>query len=168
MTQPSTNSRSTRVSQIIKAPREAVYRAIIEPDAVAAWLSPDKMSAHVEIFEPRKGGKFRMSLTYLDQKDRPRGKTSDDTDTSEGTFAELIPNQKIVWLTKFESDLPEMTGEMKITWSLTDVAQGTEVGVLFEDIPQGISLEDNELGSRQSLRKLAAFVENAANNPSSA
>jgi hypothetical protein len=42
---------------------------------------------------------------------------------------------------------------------LADADEGTEVTVFFEDIPQGIRLEDNELGSRQSLRKLAAFVE---------
>jgi hypothetical protein len=29
----------------------------------------------------------------------------------------------------------------------------------MEDIPKGIRLEDNELGSRQSLQKLAALVE---------
>jgi uncharacterized protein YndB with AHSA1/START domain len=153
------STRTTCVSQIIKAPREVAYRAFIEPDAVASWLSPDNMKAHVDSFEPRKGGKFRISLTYLDQKDRPPGKTSADTDTSEGTFVELIPNRKVVWLTKFESDQPDMAGEMKITWSLADADQGTEVTVLMENIPKGISLEDNELGSRQSLRKLAAFVE---------
>jgi uncharacterized protein YndB with AHSA1/START domain len=157
MTQPS--GRSTRVSQFIKAPREIVYQAFIEPDAVASWLAPDRMKGHVEIFEPHAGGKFRMSLTYLDQKDRPRGKTSEDTDTSEGTFVELIPNQKIVQVFEFESDQPDMAGKMKITWSLADADGGTRVTVHMEDIPKGIRLEDNELGSRQSLRKLAAFVE---------
>jgi uncharacterized protein YndB with AHSA1/START domain len=151
--------RSTQVSTIIKAPREQVYQAFLEPDAVAEWLSPDGMKGHVEIFEPRVGGKLRMSLTYLDQKDRPRGKTSEDVDTSEGTFVELIPNEKIVQVFEFESDQPEFAGEMRITWSLADANGGTEVTVLMEDIPKGIRLEDNELGSRQSLRKLAAFVE---------
>lgn len=117
------------------------------------------MRGHVEIFEPHVGGKFRMSLTYFDQKDRPRGKTSEDVDTSEGTFVELIPNEKIVQVFEFESDQPDMAGEMRITWSLADADGGTEVTVLMEDIPKGIRLEDNELGSRQSLRKLAAFVE---------
>src|SRR3982750_2635656 len=94
MINPST--RSTQVSQFIKAPRDVVYQAFIDPEAVASWLAPDKMEGHVEIFEPRVGGRFRMSLTYLDQKDRPRGKSSEDTDTSEGTFIELTPNEKIV------------------------------------------------------------------------
>ena len=151
--------RTTQASQLVKAPREAVYKAFIEPDAVAAWLAPDKMKAHVDILEPHAGGKLRMSLIYLNLNDRPRGKTSEDTDTSEGTFVELIPNEKIVQVFEFESDQSDMAGQMKVTWRLVDADGGTEVTVLFEDIPKGIHLEDNELGSKQSLRKLAAFVE---------
>jgi uncharacterized protein YndB with AHSA1/START domain len=165
MTPSSGTGRSTRVSQVVKAPRDAVYRAFIEPEAVATWLSPDNMKGHLEIFEPRPGGKFRMSLIYLGTKDRPHGKTSEDVDTSEGTFVEVIPNEKIVQLVQFESDQPEMAGEMTISWTLADVPGGTEVTVLMEGIPQGIRLEDNELGSQQSLRKLAAFVEHGSHEP---
>ncbi len=152
-------TRSTQASQLIKAPRETVYRAFIEPEAVASWLAPDNMKAHVDILEPHEGGRFRMSLTYLDQKNRPHGKTSEDTDTSEGKFIKLIPNEKIARVFEFESDQPDMAGQMRITWSLVDADGGTEFTVLMENIPKGIRLEDNELGSRQSLRKLAVLVE---------
>jgi uncharacterized protein YndB with AHSA1/START domain len=153
--------RTTRTSQLIHAPREAVYKAFVEADAIATWLAPDTMTGHVERFEPYAGGKFRMSLTYMNQRDAGLGKTSGDTDTFEGTFVELIPNEKIVWATAFESDDPNFTGEMRITWTLADADGGTHVTVFFEDIPQGVRLEDNELGSQQSLRKLAAYVEKA-------
>jgi uncharacterized protein YndB with AHSA1/START domain len=164
MTQPSSKGRSTRVSQIIKAPREVVYRAFLEPDAVASWLPPDGMRGHISTFDPHEGGKFRMSLTYLDRLDLPRGKTSEATDTIEGRFVELLPYEKIVWVTEFESQQPEFAGEMRITWSLAGADGGTEVTVLCEDIPRGIRLEDNEIGSRSSLQKLAAFIERGAND----
>jgi hypothetical protein len=48
---------------------------------------------------------------------------------------------------------------MTITWTLADTTQGTEVSVLCANIPRGVRLEDNEIGSRSTLRKLAAFVE---------
>ena len=159
MTQSSGTDRSTRASQIVKAPREKVYQAFLDPDALATWLAPDTMRGRVESFDPRAGGTFRMSLTYMNQADAPRGKTSDDTDSFEGTFVELIPNEKIVWVTEFDSPDPDFAGEMTITWMLTDAEGGTEVTVLFNDIPTGVRLEDNELGSQQSLRKLAAYVE---------
>jgi uncharacterized protein YndB with AHSA1/START domain len=154
-----TTGRSTRTSQFIRAPRQAVYRAFVQPEAVTAWLAPDTMRGRVETFEPRAGGAFRMSLTYLNPADARHGKTLAGTDTFEGKFVELVPNEKIVWAVTFESDQPEFAGEMRVIWTLADANGGTDVTVLFEDIPAGIRLEDNELGSRQSLRKLAAYVE---------
>jgi uncharacterized protein YndB with AHSA1/START domain len=164
MALPSNKGRSTRVSQVIKAPREVVYRAFLEPDAVASWLPPNGMRGHIHTFEPHAGGKFRMSLTYLDQLDSSRGKTSEDTDTFEGRFVELLPYERIVWAVEFESDQSDFTGEMKVTWQLADTDGGTEVTSLCEDIPKGIRLEDNERGSRSSLQKLAAFIERSSNN----
>ena len=158
MTRISGERRSTRVSQIIGAPRHSVYRAFLDPDALASWLQPDGMTGRIDLFEPRVGGRFRMSLTYVNPSDAQRGKTSEDTDTFEGRFAELLPNERIVWVVEFESDRPGFAGEMRVTWTLEDAHGGTEVTALCENIPEGISLADNELGSRLSLRKLAAFV----------
>src|SRR5690606_22222204 len=123
---------STRVSRVIKAPRKAVYGAFLDPDA---------MTGHIHTFEPREGGRFRMSLTYQNPEDSPGGrggKTSEDMDTFEGKFVELIPDEKIVWVTEFESQEPGFAGEMRITWSLADANGGTQVTVLCENIPQGI------------------------------
>jgi uncharacterized protein YndB with AHSA1/START domain len=153
--------RSTEVSQLIRAPRESVYQAFLDADAVSAWLAPDRMRGELHTFEPYEGGKIRLSLTYLDLSEAPggKGKSSDDTDISEGMFLEIYPNEKIVQIFEFESEDPSFAGEMKMTWTLKDRGDGTEVIVLCEDIPEGIRLEDNEIGSKQSLQKLAALVE---------
>jgi uncharacterized protein YndB with AHSA1/START domain len=167
MTQPSNKGRSTRVSKVIEAPREVIYRAFLEPDAVASWLPPEGMRGHIHAFEPYEGGKFQMSLMYVDRLETARGKTFEDTDTFKGRFVELLPDRKIVWAVEFQSDQPDFAGEMTITWSLEDahgVSGGSEVTALCEGIPKGISLEDNELGSRSSLQKLAAFIERRTND----
>jgi uncharacterized protein YndB with AHSA1/START domain len=150
---------STKVSRIIRAPREAIYRACLDPEALAAWRAPDGMTARVLAFDAREGGSYRMSLTYDDPSQGPGGKTSEDTDTFEGSFAELVPNEKIVELIRFEAPDPGFAGEMRMTTSLADAADGTEVTVLCEDIPPGINPEDNELGSRLALRNLAKLLE---------
>lgn len=159
MTESFTKGASTRVSRIIKAPRKAVYQAFLDRDAVASWLSPETMTGHVHTFDPRVGGKFRMSLKYQDPQHSPGGKTSEDTDTFQGRFVELVPDEKIVWVTEFESEAPAFAGEMRITFSLTDAGGGTEVVVLCEEIPEGVRPEDNQMGCRSSLQKLAAYLE---------
>lgn len=45
--------RVTRVSRVIDAPRHEVYAALIDSDAVAAWLPPEGMTGDVHAFEPR-------------------------------------------------------------------------------------------------------------------
>lgn len=159
MREPSAKRASTQVSKIIKAPRKTVYQACLNPDALASWRVPDNMRGHVHVFDAREGGTYRMSLTYQDPKHSPGGKTSEDTDTFQGRFVELVPYEKIVEVIEFESRDPRFAGEMKITTSFTDTDEGTEVTVLCQDIPAGVRPEDNEMGTKQSLHKLAALLE---------
>lgn len=153
------NGRSTRVSRVIKAPRQAVYRAWLDADSLASWLAPTGMKGQVHELDAREGGSYRMSLTY----DRPDhsapGKTSDDTDTFRARFVQLVPGERIVEAVVFDSNESAFAGEMRMTVMLEDAGDGTEVTVLFENIPSGISLEDNETGSRSTLEHLAAFLE---------
>jgi uncharacterized protein YndB with AHSA1/START domain len=150
---------STEVSRIIRAPRSRVYRAFLDPESVAAWLAPDQMQGHVHIFEPHEGGRFRISLQYQNLEDSQPGKTDADTDTYHGQFIKLVPDEMIVEVIEFESQEPDLQGEMTMTVRLANFSDGTNVSLLFENIPAGIRLEDHEAGSQQSLRKLAALVE---------
>lgn len=153
---------STEVSRVIDASPGDVYRAFLDPDAVAAWLPPSGMTGHVHHFDPREGGEFRISLTYRDSADSPGGtggKTTENTDTHRGRFVRQVPNERIEQVVEFESDDPGFAGEMRITVTLEDVDEGTEVAYRCEDIPNGIRPEDNEAGCRSSLQKLAALLE---------
>ena len=156
------NGATTSVSRVINAPRQRVYQSFLNGDAVASWLAPEGMRAIVHRFEPREGGEIRMSLTYLNVEESPDGKggkSTSDTDTFRGKFVELIPDEKVVWLTEFESPDPAFAGAMTLIWSFTDADGGTEVTVRCENIPSGVRPEDNEEGSRSTLEKLAAFLE---------
>jgi uncharacterized protein YndB with AHSA1/START domain len=151
---------STQVSRIIKAPRRAVCKAFLDPVALAAWRVPDNMTARVHVFDAHEGGTYRMSLTYKDPTQSPGGKTSEGTDTFQGRFVELVPDEKIVEAITFESDDAGFSGEMNMTTRLADADGGTEVTILCQGLPAGVRPEDNETGTRQSLRKLAALLEN--------
>ena len=147
------------VSLVIHAPREAVYAALLDPQQRVKWLAPDNMKGVVHSFDAREGGTYRMSLTYQDVEKSMGGKSTEDTDTFTGRFEELVPNEKVVEVIIFEADDPKFAGEMRMTWRLKDADGGTEIGVLTEDIPEGIKPEDNAEGSRMSLRNLAALLE---------
>jgi uncharacterized protein YndB with AHSA1/START domain len=148
---------TTSVIRHIQAPRSRVYRALLDADAVQQWMVPDQMTSHVHSFDAREGGSFRISLTY----DAPTtaGKTNRQTDSFHGRFLKLVPDTEVVQAVEFESDDPAMAGEMTITYSLAEADGGTDLAGVHENLPPGVAPEDNEMGWRTSLAKLAKLVE---------
>lgn len=95
---------------------------------------------------------------------RPReptaaGKTTAHTDTYHGRFTRLIPDEQVVEVDELETNDPSLRGEMTITITLSDAAGGTDLLAVHENLPPGVSAEDNELGWRMALEKLRAEVE---------
>lgn len=156
------SQKSTTVRQHVKAPREKVYRALVDADAITRWKVPGGMSCHIHEFDAREGGKFRISLTY-DEATR-LGKTSSHTDTYHGRFVKLLSNEKVVEVDGFETEDPALSGEMMVTITLTDVDGGTDVLAVHEGLPPGLVTADNEVGWREALAKLASLVENEPNS----
>jgi uncharacterized protein YndB with AHSA1/START domain len=148
---------TTEVHQLVRAPRGAVYRAILDPAAVARWMVPEGMTSVVHEWDVREGGALRVSLTY--EAPEGVGKSAAHTDTYHGRFLRLRPDEQVVQTMQFETDDPAMRGEMVVTFTLRDAPGGTEVAGLHEGVPSGVRPEDNELGWRMSLGKLAALVE---------
>jgi uncharacterized protein YndB with AHSA1/START domain len=148
---------STRVSHHINAPRDAVYRALLDPRAVATWRVPTGMTSHVHEFDAREGGSFRVSLTYDAQ--AGAGKTTAHTDTYHGSFKKLLPNKQVVEVVEFATADPELRGEMTITTTLVDSDGGTDLLLEYEGLPRGVPIADNETGTRMALARLAALVE---------
>jgi uncharacterized protein YndB with AHSA1/START domain len=148
---------STRITSHLNAPRAKVYRALVDGDAVARWMVPDGMTSQVHAFEGRPGGTFRISLTYEDP--NAAGKSGAHTDTFHGRFVELIPDERVVQVSEFETDDPAMRGEMTVTFQLSERDGGTDLLAVHEGLPPGLSAADNQLGWRLSLAKLAKLVE---------
>jgi uncharacterized protein YndB with AHSA1/START domain len=147
---------STCTSRHIRAPRAAVYRALLDARAVATWRVPAGMTSHVHEFDPREGGALRISLTYTQT---GTGKTTAHTDTYRGVFAKLVPDQQVVEVVEFETADPALRGEITITTTLVDADGGTDVRVAYQGLPRGVPIADNETGTRMALAKLAALVE---------
>ncbi len=154
-----TSGASTRTSSVIKAPRDALYRAFTDPAALAVWLSPGKMTGKVHAFDARVGGGYQMSLFYPASEQGTRGKTSEWEDRFTARFVELTPPSRIVQAITFDSGDPAFAGEMTMAVTFEESDGGTEVTIVFEHIPSGIRPEDNDAGKRSSLEKLARYLE---------
>ena len=148
---------STQASRHIRAPRSAVYRALLDAGAITQWRVPAGMSSHVHEFDAREGGSFRVSLTY----DAPTGtgKSASPTDTYRGHFVKLVPDEQVVEVFEFETADPDLRGEMTMTTTLTDADGGTDVLVVHEGVPDKVPPADNETGTRMALAKLAKLTE---------
>jgi uncharacterized protein YndB with AHSA1/START domain len=150
--------RTDTASRVIAAPPEAVYAALIAPEALAAWLPPNGMSGRFERFDARPGGSYRLVLTYADASDA-RGKATPESDVVEVAFLELVPGVRLVQAADFVSDDPANAGTMTITWELAAVDAATRVDIRADDVPAGISAEDHAAGLASSLANLAAYLE---------
>jgi len=132
---------STRLSQHVNAPRESVYRALVDARAVAIWMVPSGMTSHVHAFEGREGGSFHISLTY--DTSNGTGKTNAHTDTYHGHFVKLVPNEQVVEVMEFETADAEMRGVMTVTFTLSDADGGTDVLGVHDNLPPGVASADN-------------------------
>ena len=101
-----------------------------------------------------------MSLFYPADEHAMQGKTSDKEDMVDVRFLRtLSPPRRIVGAVSFVTTDPALTGEMTMTATFDEVAGGTEVTLLFENLPPGLRPQDNDEGARLSLEQLARRFE---------
>ena len=127
---------------------DKVYRAFIEPDALAKWLPPNGFTCSVHEFDASVGGKFRMSF---------RNFTTGHSHSFGGEYRELVEGERLVYTDRFDD--PNLPGEIVVTVVLKKVSVGTEVNITQAGIPDAIPAEACYLGWQESLINLAKLVE---------
>ena len=142
---------TVRLHRVLKAPPQRVYKAFLDPDALAKWMAPHGFTGKVHSMDARVGGGYKMSFTNF------------STGTSHsfgGTYAELKPGELLRYTDKF--DAPEgspMAGEMQMTVTFKKVMCGTDLTIVQEGLPEVIPVEMCYLGWQESLTMLANLVE---------
>ena len=136
-----------------------MYQLLLDPTALSRWKVPDGMDLEVHEWEPREGGRIRISLRYGDVS--AAGKSDVHTDTYHGQFVHLVPNELIVERDEFETDDPAFRGAMTISIALKDAEGATELVATHDGVPAGVRLADDEMGWRMALDKLAALAQQA-------
>ena len=134
--------------RVLPTKPEKIYRAFLEPDALAKWLPPNGFTCTVHQLEAKEGGTYRMSF---------RNFTTGQSHSFGGRYSELTPNERLRYTDRFED--PNLPGEIRVSVELRKVAVGTELKIVQEGLPDVIPVEACYLGWQESLRNLARLVE---------
>ena len=139
---------TVRLHRVLRASPERIYRAFLDPDAMARWLPPYGFTGKVHHMDARVGGTFRMSFTSFG---------TGNGHSFGGEYLKLVPHSLIRYTDRFDD--PQLPGEIRVAVSLRAVSCGTELNIVQEGIPSMIPLEMCYLGWQESLQQLAHLVE---------
>jgi len=142
------SDRTVRLHRVLRASPGKVYRAFLEPGALAKWLPPHGFTCTVHHLDARVGGTFRMSFHNFG---------SGGSHSFGGEYLELVPDERIRYTDRFDD--PGLPGAIEVTVSLSPVLCGTELHIAQAGIPEAIPLEMCYLGWQESLAQLATLVE---------
>ena len=145
---------TVKLHRVLKSTPERVYRAFLDPDAMAKWLPPHGFTGKVHSIEARVGGSYKMSFKNF---------TTGESHSFGGKYLELVPNERIRHTDRFDdANLP---GEMVTTITIKQVSVGVELNVVQEGIPEAIPAEACYLGWQESLTLLTQLVEPEIKQP---
>jgi uncharacterized protein YndB with AHSA1/START domain len=148
MKESSMSTHTVRLHRVLRAPPERVYRAFLDPAALAKWLPPHGFTCTVHALDARVGGSFRMSFTNF---------SNGRSHAFGGEYLELTPHSCIRYAEQFDD--PHLPGVMHTTIQLAALSCGTELNAVQEGIPAVIPAEACYLGWQESLLLLARLVE---------
>jgi uncharacterized protein YndB with AHSA1/START domain len=136
-----------RLSIQIDAPPEAVFSALMDPEALRQWVG-----ATAPVVEPRVGGTYSYGWSYpINGKEVTGGPL---------TILELEPNRLLV------TDWPDWRGDasmpmQRIEWHLEPEGKGTRVTVIHAGFTRAADLSDYPFGWAHFAAALKAWVEGA-------
>jgi uncharacterized protein YndB with AHSA1/START domain len=140
----STQTHQLDITRVFDAPREVVFRCMIEPEHLTHFWGPVGMSTPLAsiTIEPWAGGRFETIMV------------NDETGEeypSRGVFVEVVEPEKLVWTE------PEFS--ITSTSTFTDLGDGrTEVHIHQSDLPEQFATPEAREGFTSSLDRFAAYL----------
>lgn len=126
------------------APRERVFQAWTEPEALRKWLSPAGCSTPVAEVDLRVGGKYRIGMQF----------PHEEVFYVSGIYRTVQPPEKLVFTWRWEK--PEMDfGETLVTVEFHARGDATEVILTHEHFPTRDVSEQHSQGWSEIFDKLA-------------
>ena len=132
------------ITRVFDAPRELVFRCMIEPEHLTHFWGPVGVSTPIEniTVDPRPGGAFEtIMVNDADGAEYP----------SRGVFVEIVAPERLVW--------SEPDSGMTTTSTFVQLDNGrTEVRIHQTNVPEMYRTPEAQAGFESSLDRFAAYL----------
>jgi uncharacterized protein YndB with AHSA1/START domain len=133
-----------RVSILIDAPRERVFRALLDPAALNAWI------ASAAVVEPQAGGTYSYGWKYAHG--------GRDVEGGPTKILDLVENERLV------TDWTDWRGQnergmTRVAWLLETVGKKTKVTLVHGGFSRAADMSDYPFGWGEFLGRLRGVVE---------
>jgi uncharacterized protein YndB with AHSA1/START domain len=136
-----------RITRTFPVPRERVFQAWTEPQALARWFAPTG-DYRTTIFELdlRPGGRYRIEML---QGEKPHEVA--------GRYVEIRPPERLVFTWKWENE-PAHVEETIVTLDFFDRGGSTELVLTHDRFENPASRDEHDKGWAGCLGRLADFL----------
>ncbi len=138
-----------KISRTFAAPREKVFRAWIDPEALKRWFAPsEKYVTRIPRLDARAGGGYRVEMEI-------EGKVH----TVAGTYREVKPPERLVFTWKWEKE-PDRGdgGDTLVTIEFFDRGEKTEVVLTHEKFPSDAARDEHNKGWTGCLDRFGQYI----------
>jgi uncharacterized protein YndB with AHSA1/START domain len=120
------------ISRLINAPRDAVFRAHVDPEQIPKWWGPARFTTIVDKMDPRPGGEWR----YLN-----RGSDGNEY-AFHGVYHEIVEPERLTWTFEFEGAPGHVSLE-----TVTFEDQGGKTLLKVHAVYQSVEARDAMIGA---------------------
>ncbi len=134
---------SLRLTRLIRADREAVFRAWTEPAAMREWFCPEGGTVESAESDLRVGGRYRIAMRM------PHGLS-----VATGVYRQIEPPSRLVFTWRWEEGEGPKEGETVVTVELTEQGEATRLELIHEGFATSDAREGHEQGWTSALSRL--------------
>jgi uncharacterized protein YndB with AHSA1/START domain len=150
-----TNEKSLTIDRVYMTSPERLFQAWTDPALACQWLAPGPMKCSIPIYEPRKGGRFRIEMSGHGPDGKPM------TMTYDGTFDDVTPGKRIVML--WPPAMPGVDPDADdppsvVTITFTPVVGGTRLRLTQDGMPSKEGAGHAAMGWASTFEKLAGIL----------
>ena len=141
------SDKTVRITRLIDAPRDDVFRAWTDPEQIRRWWGPGEFTCPEAEVDLRPGGRYRLAM-------QPR---SGDPFVVGGTYREIEPPARLVYTWRWETGPAADGSESLVSVEFNPHGDGTEVVLTHTDFPESHGPAPYQMGWEGGLDKFEAL-----------